>query len=184
MESRNDTAISEFLLQGLTEDPALQPLIFSPFLSMYMITILGNLLIILDISSDPHLHTPMYFFLYSLSFNDICFITSTIPKMLLNIQTQDQSITYTGCLSQVCFVIVFVVLVNFLLAVMAYDHYVTICHPLSYTTFMTPIVCVLLLLISLSIGIVDALFNTLMLLRLSFCTALVIPAFFCEHGLF
>ncbi|MBZ3879726.1 Olfactory receptor 7A17 [Sciurus carolinensis] len=184
MDSRNDTAISVFLLQGLTEDPALQPLIFSLFLSMYLITILGNLLIILDISSDSHLHTPMYFFLCSLSFNDICFITSTIPKMLLNIQTQDQSITYTGCLSQICFVIVFVVLVNFLLAVMAYDLYVAICHPLSYTTIMTPTICVLLLLISLSIGIVDALFNTLMLLRLSFCTALDIPTFFCEHGLF
>ncbi|XP_047394107.1 olfactory receptor 7G2-like [Sciurus carolinensis] len=180
MESRNDTDISVFLLLGLTEDPALQPLIFSLFLSMYLVTILGNLLIILAISSDPQLHTPMYFFLSSLSLNDICFSTSTIPKMLLNIQTQDQSITYTGCLSQVCFVIVFVVLENFLLAVMAYDRYVAICHPLSYTTIMTPTVCVLLLLISLSIGIVDALFNTLMLLRLSFCTDLEIPTFFCE----
>ncbi|MBZ3879723.1 Olfactory receptor 7G2 [Sciurus carolinensis] len=95
MEIRNRT---EFLLLGLTEDPELQPLIFNLFLSMYLVTILGKLLIILAIYSDSHLHTPMYFFLCSLSLNDICFITSTIPKMLLNIQTQDQSITYTGCL--------------------------------------------------------------------------------------
>ncbi|KAM5190446.1 olfactory receptor 7G2-like [Callospermophilus lateralis] len=181
MESRNHTAVSEFLLLGLTEDPALQPLIFSLFLSMYLVTILGNLLIILAVSSDPHLHTtPMYFFLCSLSFNDICLSTSTIPKMLSDIHTQHQSITYPGCLSQVCFVIVFAVLENFLLAVMAYDRYVAICHPLAYTTIMNPTLCVLLLLISLSISTVDAVFNTLMILRLSFCTDLEIPNFFCE----
>ncbi|XP_027810740.2 olfactory receptor 7G2-like [Marmota flaviventris] len=180
MESRNHTAISEFLLLGLTEDPALQPLLFSLFLSMYLVTILGNLLIILAVSSDPHLHTPMYFFLCSLSFNDICLSTSTIPKMLSDIHTQHQSITYTACLSQTCFVIVFAVLENFLLAVMAYDRYVAICHPLAYTTIMKPTLCALLLLISLSISTVDAVFNTLMILRLSFCTDLEIPNFFCE----
>ncbi|VTJ82429.1 Hypothetical predicted protein [Marmota monax] len=154
MESRNHTAISEFLLLGLTEDPSLQPLIFSLFLSMYLVTILGNLLIILAVSSDPHLHTPMYFFLCSLSFNDICLSTSTIPKMLSDIHTQHQ--------------------------MMAYDRYVAICHPLAYTTIMNPTLCVLLLLISLSISTVDAMFNTLMILRLSFCTDLEIPNFFCE----
>ncbi|XP_047394030.1 olfactory receptor 7G2-like [Sciurus carolinensis] len=177
MEIRNR---KEFLLLGLTGDPTLQSLIFSLFLFMYMVTILGILLIILAVSSDSHLHTPMYFFLCSLSLNDICFITSTIPKMLLNIQTQDQSITYTGSLSQVCFVIIFAVLENFLLAVMAYDRYVSICYPLSYTTIMKLCLCVLLLLTYLSISTVDALFDTLIILRLSFCTALEIPNFFCE----
>ncbi|MBZ3879818.1 Olfactory receptor 7G1 [Sciurus carolinensis] len=122
----------------------------------------------------------MHFFLCSLSLNDICFSTSTIPKMMLNIQTQDQSFTYTGCLSQVCFVIIFAVLENFLLTVMAYDRYVAIFHPLSYTTIMNLCLCVLLLLTSLSINTVDALFDTLMILRLSFFTALEIPNFFCE----
>ncbi|MBZ3888762.1 Olfactory receptor 7G2 [Sciurus carolinensis] len=101
MATINQTAVSEFLLLGLTDDPALQSLIFSIFLSMYLITILGNLLIILAVSFDSHLHTPMYFFLSNLSLNDICLITSTVPKMLVNILRQDQSITYTGCLSQV-----------------------------------------------------------------------------------
>ncbi|KAF7482087.1 Hypothetical predicted protein [Marmota monax] len=151
MEPINHTAVSEFLLLGLTEDPALQPLLFSLFLSMYLVTILGNLLIILAVSSDPHLYTPMYFFLCSLSFNDICLSTSTIPKMLSNIHTQHQSITYPGRLSQVCFVIVFAVLENFLLAVMAYDGYVAICHPLSYTTIINHTFCVFLVLTSLSI---------------------------------
>ncbi|MBZ3874296.1 Olfactory receptor 7G1 [Sciurus carolinensis] len=86
MNPKNQTAISKFRLLGLTEDPSLQTLIFSLFLSMYLDTILGNLLIILAVSSDPHLHTPMYFFLSNLSFTDICLSTCTVPKLLLNIQ--------------------------------------------------------------------------------------------------
>ncbi|KAF7482100.1 olfactory receptor 7G2-like [Marmota monax] len=180
MEPVNYTAISEFLLLGLTEDLALQPLIFSLFLSMYLVTVLGNLLIILAVSSDSRLHTPMYAFLCSLSFNDICLSTSTVPKMLGNLQTQDPSITYTGCLCQMFFVLVFAYLENFLLAVMAYDRYVAICHPLRYTVIMLPHFCVLLVLVSVSISTVDALLHTLMVLRLSFCTDLGIPHFFCE----
>ncbi|XP_047387642.1 LOW QUALITY PROTEIN: olfactory receptor 7G2-like [Sciurus carolinensis] len=180
MKARNQTAISEFLLLGLTEDPALQPLIFSLFLSMYLVTIMGNLLIILAISSDSHLHTPMYFFLCILSANDICLSTSTVPKMLVNILRQDQSITYTGCLCQVCFFIIFVGLENCLITVMSYDRYVAICHPLKYTVIMNPHLCVFFVLLSLVISIVHALLHTLMVLRLSFCTDLEIPHFFCE----
>ncbi|MBZ3872654.1 Olfactory receptor 7G2 [Sciurus carolinensis] len=180
MTTINQTAVSKFLLLGLTDDPALQPLIFSIFLSMYLVTILGNLLIILAVSSDSHLHTPMYFFLSNLSLNDICLSTSIIPKMLVNILRQDQSITYTGCLSQVCFVLVFGGLENCMLAVMAYDRYVAICHPLIYTVVMNPHLRVLLVLLSLVIIIVHALLHTLMVLRLSFCTDLEIPHFFCE----
>ncbi|MBZ3871757.1 Olfactory receptor 7G1 [Sciurus carolinensis] len=180
MESMNHTAISEFLLRGLTEDPALQPLIFSLFLSMYLITILGNLLIILAVSNDSHLHTPMYFFLCSLFFNDICLSTSIIPKMLVNIHVQDQSITYSGCLTKSGLVIVFGYLENCLLAVMAYDHYVAICHPLRYMAIMNPCLCAILLMVSLSISIVVGLLHSVMVLRLSFCRALEISHFFCE----
>ncbi|MBZ3882154.1 Olfactory receptor 7G2 [Sciurus carolinensis] len=180
MKARNQTAISEFLLLGLTEDPALQPLVFSLFLSMYLVTIMGNLLIILAISSDSHLHTPMYFFLCILSANDICLSTSTVPKMLVNILRQDQSITYSGCLCQVCFFIIFVGLENCLITVMSYDRYVAICHPLKYTVIMNPRLCAVLVLLSLVISIVHALLHTLMVLRLSFCTDLEIPHFFCE----
>ncbi|MBZ3874338.1 Olfactory receptor 7G1 [Sciurus carolinensis] len=180
METGNQTTVSEFLLLGLTEDPALQPLIFNLFLSMYLVTILGNLLIILAVSSDSHLHTPMYLFLANLSFTDICLSSSTIPKMLVNILTQSQSITYTGCLTQVCFVLVFGGLENCLLAVMAYDRYVAICHPLRYTVIMNPCLCGLLTLFSLFISLMDGLLHSLMVLRLSFCTNLEIPHFFCE----
>ncbi|KAM6167098.1 LOW QUALITY PROTEIN: olfactory receptor 7G2-like [Erethizon dorsatum] len=180
VEAINQTAVSEFSLQGLTADPALQPLIFSLFLSIYLVTTLGNLLIILVVSSETHLHTPMYFFLSILSFNDICFSTSTIPKMLMNIRTQSRSITYTGCLTQAGFVMISAFLENFLLTVMAYDRYAAICHPLRYTVIMNPRSCVLLVLVSVLINTADSLLHTLMLLQLSFCTDLGIPHFFCE----
>ncbi|XP_010611569.1 olfactory receptor 7G2 [Fukomys damarensis] len=180
MEATNQTAASEFNLLGLTDDAELQPLIFSLFLSIYLVTILGNLLIIFVFSFESHLHNPMYFFLCVLSFNDICSSTSTIPKMLVNIQLQRQSITYTGCFTQTGFVITFAFLENFLLAVMAYDRYAAICRPLRYTVIMNPHFCVLLVLVSLLISMADSLIHTLMTLRLSFCTDLDIPHFFCE----
>ncbi|MBZ3877930.1 Olfactory receptor 7A5 [Sciurus carolinensis] len=121
MEPGNDTQIAEFLLLGLSEDPELQPLIFGLFLSMYLVTELENLLIILATISDTHLHMPMYFFLSNLSFVDICFTSTTIPKMLVNIQTKRKAITSIGCITQMYFFALFVVLDNFLLAVMAYD---------------------------------------------------------------
>ncbi|XP_069448904.1 olfactory receptor 7G1-like [Ovis canadensis] len=180
MEQRNKTRASDFLLMEVTEDPELRSFLFSLFLFMYLITILGNLLIILAVSSDSHLHTPMYFFLSNLSINDICLSTTTIPKMLVNIQTQNQSITYTGCLTQICFVLVFASLESSLLAVMAYDRYVAICHPLRYTVIMSPRLCGLVILLPLFIIIMDALLHTLMVLQLTFCTDLEIPLFFCE----
>ncbi|XP_049644211.1 olfactory receptor 7A17-like [Suncus etruscus] len=115
---------------------------------MYLITVLGNLLIILAVSSDSHLHTPMYFFLCNLSLVDICFTSTTIPKMLENIQTQSKVITYEGCITQMYFFLLFAVLDIFILTVMAYDRYVAICHPLHYTAIMNPRLCGLLLLLS------------------------------------
>ncbi|XP_008562621.1 PREDICTED: olfactory receptor 7G2-like [Galeopterus variegatus] len=180
MNPRNQTAFSEFVLLEVTEDQELQPLLFSLFLTMYLVTILGNLLITLAVVSDAHLHTPMYFFLSNLSFFDICLSTTTIPKMLVNMQKQSQSITYTGCLTQVYLVLVFGGLENCLLAAMAYDRYVAICHPLRYTVVVNLRLCGLLVLLSMLVSIGDALIHSLMVLRLSFCTDLEIPLFFCE----
>ncbi|XP_023603036.1 olfactory receptor 19 [Myotis lucifugus] len=115
---------------------------------MYLITMFGNLLIILAISSDSHLHTPMYFFLCNLSLVDICFTSTTVPKMLVNIQTQSKVITYEGCITQMYFYTLFVVLDNFILTVMAYDRFVAICHPLHYMVIMNPRLCGLLVLVS------------------------------------
>ncbi|XP_062034613.1 olfactory receptor 1078-like [Lepus europaeus] len=180
MESGNGTQLSEFLLLGFSEDPALQSLILGLFLSTYLVTVAGNLLIVLAILSDPHLHTPMYFFLSNLSLVDVCFTSTTIPKMLVNIQTQSQAISYAGCITQIYFFLLFVELDNFLLTMMAYDRFVAICHPLHYTVTMSPRLCVQLVLVSWVISVLHALLQSLMVLRLSFCANLEIPHFFCE----
>ncbi|XP_077652660.1 olfactory receptor 7A17-like [Urocitellus parryii] len=180
LEPGNDTQCSEFLLLGLEEDPELQPLLFGLFLSMYLVTVLGKLLIILAVISDSHLHTPMYFFLSNLSFVDICFTSTTIPKMLVNIQTQSKAISYAGCITQIQFFVLFVGLDDFLLAVMAYDRYVAICLPLHYMVIMNRRLCGLLVLVSWFVSFLHALLQSLMMLWLSFCTDLEIPHFFCE----
>ncbi|XP_053786496.1 olfactory receptor 7A5 isoform X1 [Desmodus rotundus] len=180
MEPGNVTQVSEFLLLGFSETPGLQPLLIGLFLCMYLITVLGNLLIILAVSLDTQLHTPMYFFLSNLSLADICFTSTTIPKMLLNIQTHSNAITYAGCITQMYFFILFAGLDDFILTVMAYDRYVAICHPLHYTVIMNSQLCGLLVLVSWIISILNSLLESLMLLRLSFCSDLEIPHFFCE----
>ncbi|XP_006877528.1 PREDICTED: olfactory receptor 7G2-like [Chrysochloris asiatica] len=180
IQPRNFTDDSKFLLLGLAEDAELQCLLFMLFLIMYLVTVLGNLLIVLAVSSDSHLYTPMYFFLSILSITDICLSTTTIPNMLVNIQAQNKSISYTGCICQIFFVLLFSGFEIFLLAAMAYDRYVAICHPLRYTVIMNPCFCGLMILLSLSISIAVALLHSLMVLHLSFCTELKIPQFFCE----
>ncbi|XP_075393545.1 olfactory receptor 7C1-like isoform X2 [Tenrec ecaudatus] len=180
MEPGNYTHITEFILLGLSEEAKLQPLLFGLFLSMYLVTFTGNLLIILAITTDSHLHTPMYFFLSNLSFADICFTSTTVPKTLMNILMQNKVITYEECIAQIFFFMVFVTLDNFLLTVMAYDRFVAICHPLHYTVIMNPRFCGLLLLVSWVLTLLVSLLHSLMVLRLSFCTELEIPQFFCD----
>ncbi|XP_036758839.2 olfactory receptor 7G2-like [Manis pentadactyla] len=179
MELKNHTEVPDFLLLGLKEDPELQPFIYSLLLSMCLVSVLGNLLIILAIGSDTHLHTPMYFFFSHLSFNDICLNTTMIPKMLGNIQALNQHhiyrLSHPGWLFKV-----FVVFENCLLEAMAYDRYVAICHPLIYTVIMTPRPCVLLILLSLLLSVGDALLHCLVVLCLTFCTNRKVPCSFCE----
>ncbi|XP_020008513.1 olfactory receptor 7D2 [Castor canadensis] len=180
MEVGNHTGVLEFILLGLSEDPELQPVLFGLFLSMYLVTMLGNLLIILAISSDPHLHTPMYFFLSNLSFVDICFSTTIVPKMLVNIQKENKAISYVDCLSQVYFSMLFPILDTLLLTVMAYDRFVAICHPLHYMVIMNAHVCDLLVFITWFIGVMTSLLHISLMMHLTFCKDLKIPHFFCE----
>ncbi|XP_053767357.1 olfactory receptor 7D4 [Desmodus rotundus] len=180
METGNQTRDSDFLLLGFSQDSENQPILFGLFLSMYLVTMLGNLLIILAVSSDSHLHTPMYFLLCNLSFVDICFTSTTIPKMLLNIQTQSKVISYIGCLIQVYFFVVFIGTDNFLLTVMAYDRYVAICHPLNYMVDMNLHFCSFLVLVSWFITLCVSLVHILLMRRLTFCAGTEIPHFFCE----
>ncbi|XP_027716142.1 olfactory receptor 1S1-like [Vombatus ursinus] len=180
MYERNQTTVSEFLLLGLSEDLEQQQLLFVLFLGMYLVTMVGNLLIILAISLDSCLHTPMYIFLANLSLADISSISTSVPKMLANIQTKSQSISFGACVTQMYFSIVFVVIDNFLLGVMAYDRFMAICYPLSYVTVMRPRLCTLLMATSWVLSNLVALTHTLLLAQLTFCNANTIPHFFCD----
>ncbi|XP_013003581.3 olfactory receptor 7D4-like [Cavia porcellus] len=180
MERENNSHTAQFLLLGLSDDPALQPALFSLFLSVCLLTVIGNLLIILAVSSDSHLHTPMYFFLSNLSFVDICLTSTIIPKMLLNIQAQNKGISYTECLTQVYFFMIFDGMDNFLLTVMAYDRFVAICHPLKYIIIMNSQLCVLLILVSWFIIFWVALMHLLLILHLTFTRGTEILHFFCD----
>ncbi|XP_036892782.1 olfactory receptor 1361-like [Sturnira hondurensis] len=180
MERRNQTSIYEFLLMGFSEQPEQQPLLFGLFLCMYLVAVLGNLLIILAISSDMQLHTPMYIFLANLSFSDIGFISTVIPKMLDNIGSGSKLISYSECLTQLYFFGLFADLDNFLLAVMALDRYVAISHPLHYAMTMNAQRCILLVGGAWVVTTLHALVHTLLVTRLSFCGPNIIPHFFCD----
>ena len=180
MRREKQSHVSEFLFQGFPIWPEQQGMFFALFLGMYLTTVLGNLLIILLIRLDPHLHTPMYFFLSHLAFSDISFSSVTVPKMLMNMQTQDQSIPYAGCITQMYFFIFFACIDNLLLAVMAYDRYVAICHPLHYAIIMKDELCICLLAVSWLLSCAYALTHTLLLAQLSFCADNTIPHFFCD----
>ncbi|EHB03193.1 Olfactory receptor-like protein DTMT [Heterocephalus glaber] len=180
MERGNQTVISEFLLLGFPIEPDQQELLYALFLTMYLITVLGNLFIIILIGLDSHLHTPMYLFLSNLSFSDLCFSSVTIPKLLQNMQSQVPSIPYAGCLTQMYFFLLFADLESFLLVVMAYDRYVAICFPLHYRSIMSPKLCFFLMGLSWVLTTVISLLHTLLMARLSFCADNVIPHFFCD----
>ncbi|XP_005333186.2 olfactory receptor 7C2 [Ictidomys tridecemlineatus] len=180
MERGNQTGAGNFILLGFTDDPDLQSLLFGLLLAMYLVTVTGNLFIILAVISDSHLHTPMYFFLSNLYLADIGFTSTTIPKALRNIHTHSTGITFAGCISQVYFFLLFGCQDNLLLTVMAYDRFVAICHPLHYMAIMSPRLCLLMALGSWMVSILGSLPETLTTLRLSFCTKMEIPHFFCD----
>ncbi|XP_040856466.1 olfactory receptor 1468-like [Ochotona curzoniae] len=180
MTGKNHTTVSEFLLLGLPIQPEYQNLCYALFLAMYLTTVLGNLIIIVLIRMDSHLHTPMYLFLSNLSFSDLCFSSVTMPKLLQIMNSQVPSISYARCLTQMYFYLFFADLESFLLVAMAYDRYVAICFPLHYTSIMSPKLCLSLVALSWVLTTFHALLHTLLMTRLSFCADNVIHHFFCD----
>ncbi|XP_073074110.1 olfactory receptor 1J4-like [Manis javanica] len=180
MRPGNQSSVSAFLLLGLPVPPEQQGMFFALFLGMYLTTVLGNLLIILLVRLDSHLHTPMYFFLSHLALSDVSLSSITVPKMLTNMRSQSRSITYLGCISQVYFIVFFGSLDGFLLTVMAYDRYVAICHPLHYTTIMRDKVCIVFMVGCWLSSWAQALLHTLPVGWLSFCAGTIIPHLFCN----
>ncbi|XP_044518911.1 olfactory receptor 1E5-like [Gracilinanus agilis] len=179
-EKGNQTIISEFLLLGLPIQPELKVPFYTLFLVMYLITVLGNLIIIFLILVDSHLHTPMYLFLSNLSFSDMCFSSVTIPKMLIDMQSKKPAISYTDCLIQMYFFFFFGDLESFLLVAMAYDRYVAICYPLHYTVIMNSKLCSALVVLSWVLTTFHALLHTLLMSQVAFSSNNIIPHFFCD----
>ncbi|XP_061477699.1 olfactory receptor 1361-like [Rhineura floridana] len=181
MPSKNHTSNPEMVLLGISALPEHQSLLFLLFLFVYLLTLLGNLLIILLICFDDHLHhTPMYFFLSHLSLADAIFASTTVPKILSDLLSQTKTISFNGCLIQMYFFLTFGNIDNFILACMAYDRYVAICHPLHYTTVMSHKCCLLLASGSWIISTLHSLLYTLLVSHLSFCASWEIPYLFCD----
>ncbi|KAG3287905.1 olfactory receptor 1L6 [Ictidomys tridecemlineatus] len=176
----NQSHVTEFLLLGLTTDARQQVWLFSSFLAMYLVNVVGNSVIIAAIWGDAHLHTPMYFFLSNLSLVDICFTTVIVPQMLVSMLTQRKTILFAHCLTQMYFFVAFGITDSFLLAAMAIDRYVAICNPLHYTTTMSPRCCLLLVTASWVVSHLHSLAHTILMGHLSFCGPNVIHHFFCD----
>ncbi|XP_047373760.1 olfactory receptor 5D13-like [Sciurus carolinensis] len=178
----NQTFEVTFILLGFSEFPDLQVPLFLVFLIIYTVTAVRNLSMILIIRINPKLHTPMYFFLSHLSFIDFWYSTMVTPKLLENLVMEDRTISFTGCITQFFLACIFVVAEIFMLAVMSYDWFVAVCHPLLYTVIMSQKLCASLVAGTYTWGIVYSLTLTYFVLALSFYGSNVISNFVCEHS--
>ncbi|XP_073466717.1 olfactory receptor-like protein OLF1 [Aquarana catesbeiana] len=180
MEGVNRTSAARFILLGLSNVPYLQAIFFLLFLLMYIITLSGNLLLIVVVRINPKLQTPMYFFLSNLSFNDISYSSTIVPKILVNTLSQDRTISLMGCAVQMFFHLALGVMECFLLAVMAYDRFVAICRPLHYNTIMNRKMCASLVAGSLSMSILNSALHVALTFQLPYCKSHYINHFSCE----
>uniref|UniRef100_A0A8C8XTU7 G-protein coupled receptors family 1 profile domain-containing protein n=1 Tax=Panthera leo TaxID=9689 RepID=A0A8C8XTU7_PANLE len=180
MAGDNYTRVTEFILAGLSDNPQLQASLFLLFLSFYVINLTGNLGMIILIRIDSRLHTPMYFLLSHLSFVDMCFSSVVSPKMLTDVFAKRKAISFLGCALQQWFFGFFVAAECFLLASMAYDHYVAICNPLLYSVAMSQRLCIQLVVGPYVIGFMNTMTHTTNAFRLPFCGPNVINHFFCD----
>uniref|UniRef100_G3U1V8 Olfactory receptor n=1 Tax=Loxodonta africana TaxID=9785 RepID=G3U1V8_LOXAF len=179
-EMKNQTYVTELIFLGFSNHPNLQGLFFLIFLVIYLTTVLGNTLIIMAIRVSPALQTPMYFFLSNLSFLDICYVSTTIPVMMMNFFREKKTISYEGCLSQIFFLVTCAGTEGVLLAAMAYDRYVAICHPLQYSVLMSVRVCLCLVIGSWLCGLVNSLTHTVLATTLTLCGPNQISHFLCD----
>ncbi|XP_051006288.1 olfactory receptor 4A5-like [Acomys russatus] len=172
--------VTEFILLGLTQDPAGQKALFVMFLLIYIVTIGGNLLIVGTVIASPSLGSPMYFFLAFLSLMDAVYSTAILPKLLKDLVSDKKTISFTACLVQLFVEHLFGGAEVFILVVMAYDRYVAICKPLHYLTVMNRQVCILLLVVSWAGGFAHALLQVISVYLLPFCGPNVIDHFACD----
>ncbi|XP_028611672.1 olfactory receptor 8B3-like [Grammomys surdaster] len=176
----NVSSVTEFILVGLTDKAYLQIPLFFGFLAMYLVTALGNLSLIILTVLNSHLHTPMYFFLFNLSFVDLCYSSVFTPQMLMNFITRKNTISYMECMTQLYFFCFFVISECYVLTSMAYDRYVAICKPLLYNLVMSSKLCLNLMLGSYFIAFSESVAHTVCIMRLTFCDANTINHYFCD----
>ncbi|XP_006989780.3 olfactory receptor 8H1-like [Peromyscus maniculatus bairdii] len=180
MNSWNHTNKPDFILMGLTDSKEIQLVLSVLFLLIYLVTVLGNIGMMLVIRLDAQLHTPMYFFLTHLSFLDLSYSTAITPKTLENLLTSNKSISFIGCFTQLYIFILLAATECFLLCSMAYDRYIAICKPLHYPVIMSSRCCLVLLTGSYVIGAVDSSVTVLGMITLHFCKSNVIRHFYCD----
>ncbi|XP_004468421.1 olfactory receptor 8S1-like [Dasypus novemcinctus] len=180
MEVNNLTTITAFVLLGLSDNPHIQVLLSGLFLVIYLLTITGNLLMLLVIRTHSHLHTPMYFFLSHLSCLDAFYSSVIVPKLLENLLSKWKTISLLECFTQISLVIFSGATEACLLSVMAYDRFQAVCHPLLYVVAMNRRVCIGLVGASWAIGMGTGLINTLLLAQQDFCGPNLIRSFACE----
>ncbi|XP_003512299.3 olfactory receptor 145 [Cricetulus griseus] len=179
MASENDSSVKEFILLGLTQQPELQLPLFFLFLAIYVVSMVGNLGLIVLIVLNPHLHTPMYYFLFNLSFTDLCYSSVITPKMLVSFVKQN-IISHAECMTQLFFFCFFVIDECYILTAMAYDRYAAICKPLLYQVTMSYQVCHLMTVGVYVMGFVGAMAHIVCMLRLTFCDGNIINHYVCD----
>uniref|UniRef100_A0A8C2R484 Olfactory receptor n=1 Tax=Capra hircus TaxID=9925 RepID=A0A8C2R484_CAPHI len=180
MDKQNQTVPGEFILTGITGRPELQAPFFVLFLTVYAVSAVGNLGMIVLTKVDSKLQTPMYFFLRNLAFIDLGYSTSVGPKMLVNFVADQNTICYHCCAMQLTFFILFIISELFILSAMAYDRYVAICDPLLYTVVMSPRVCWVLVAVPYVYSASVSLITTIKIFTSSFCGYNIISHFYCD----
>ncbi|XP_054849838.1 putative olfactory receptor 14L1 [Eublepharis macularius] len=179
-QMKNQSTVTEFFLMGFAGAHEEQIFHFVIFFSIYIVALIGNILIIITVSLNHQLHTPMYFFLVNLSLSDICFISITVPKSMATSLTNHKLISFYGCVCQVFFINAFVGIELTVLTIMAYDRYVAICHPLRYRLIMNWGACAQMTAASWISSVTNAVLQTNLTFKLSFCGSNVIEQFFCD----
>ncbi|GAB5571099.1 putative olfactory receptor 2B8 [Prionailurus iriomotensis] len=180
MDQKNGSSFTGFILLGFSDRPQLERVLFVVLLIFYLLTLLGNTTIIALSRLDPHLQTPMYFFLSNLSFLDLCYTTSTVPQLLVHLRGAGKSISFTGCVAQLFVSLGLGCTECILLGVMAFDRYAAICMPLHYTVIMHPRLCALMASASWFIGFVNSSLQTVLIFLVPLCGRNKIDHFFCE----
>eukprot|EP00079_Xenopus_tropicalis_P019261 XP_012808728.1 PREDICTED: olfactory receptor 1019-like [Xenopus tropicalis] len=180
MASESQENVSGFIIQGFSDTPELQISLFVLFLGIYLIILLGNLIVFLVISCNPHLHTPMYIFLQNLSLIDISFPSNILPNLLHILLTQQNNISFLGCMAQMYVFVALAASEFFLLTAMAYDRYVAICDPLHYIARMSRKHCAGLITASYTVGFLDPVAHLILVSKLSYCASRLINHFFCD----